>query len=128
MSNHTISDLGKQSVDSKTAENNTARCGAGEVAGRASSSKSDCYKFGTWNVRSLFQVGKLAGIVQEMERTDLNLLGISETFWNDSGELKPRFQHQIIYTKSSIPVEAITEKASHLSRAKKWPTQPSITN
>ena len=88
MSNHTISDLGKRSVDSKTAENNPARCGAGEVAGRASSSKSDCYKFGTWNVRSLFQVGKLAGIVQEMERTDLDLLGISETFCNDSGEFK----------------------------------------
>ena len=52
------------------------------------SSKSDCYKFGTWNVRSLFQVGKLAGIVQEMERTDLDLLGISETFWSDSGEFK----------------------------------------
>ena len=85
-----ISDLGKWSVESKTAENNPTRCrcGAGEVAGRASSSKSDCYKFGTWHVRSLFQVGKLAGIVQEMERTDLDLLGISETFWNDSGEFK----------------------------------------
>ena len=34
-------------------------------------------KFATWNVRSLYQVGKTAVVAQEMENYGLDLLGIA---------------------------------------------------
>lgn len=41
---------------------------------------------GTWNVRNLYEAGKLANIVQEMKRLKINILGISETWWPNSGK------------------------------------------
>lgn len=34
---------------------------------------------GTWNVRTLFQAGRLDNVKQEMGRLRINILGISET-------------------------------------------------
>ena len=65
---------------------NSARCGTCVIAGSASSSISDCYRLGTWNVRSLYQSGKLACVIQEMKKLNLDLLGVLETFWNNCGE------------------------------------------
>lgn len=42
---------------------------------------------GTWNVRTLAQSGKLENIKQEMTRTGLNILGISEMRWIGAGEM-----------------------------------------
>ena len=36
---------------------------------------------GTWNVRTLFQAGRLDNVKQEMGRLGINILGISETRW-----------------------------------------------
>ena len=48
-----------------------------------------CYKeqycIGTWNVRSMNQ-GKLEVVKQEMERVNINMLGISELKWTGMGE------------------------------------------
>lgn len=41
--------------------------------------------FGTWNVRSMFEPGKLHNINQEIQRLNVDILGISETRWTDSG-------------------------------------------
>ena len=38
------------------------------------------YSIGTWNVRSMNQ-GKLDMVKQEMERININILGISELKW-----------------------------------------------
>ncbi len=35
-------------------------------------------KIGTWNVRTMFQKGKLENIKKEMQRLQVNALGISE--------------------------------------------------
>ena len=43
---------------------------------------------GTWKVRSLYQQGKLSCILQEMEKLNLDILGVSETFWPDVGEFQ----------------------------------------
>ena len=39
----------------------------------------------TWNVRTLYQSGKLENVKQEMRRLNINILGISETRWSKSG-------------------------------------------
>ena len=53
-------------------------------------SKVQCYKeqycIGTWNVRSMNQ-GKLEVVKQEMERGNIDILGISELKWTGMGEL-----------------------------------------
>ena len=40
-------------------------------------------KIATWNVRSLKQSGKLENIIQEMERMEIDVMGISETFYKE---------------------------------------------
>ena len=52
-------------------------------------SKVRCYKeqyyIGTWNVRSINQ-GKLEVVKQEIERVNIDILGISELKWTGMGE------------------------------------------
>ena len=62
-------------------------------------SKVQCYKeqycIGTWNVRSMNQ-GKLEVVKQEMERVNVDILGISELKWTGMGELNSD-DHYIYY-------------------------------
>ena len=48
-----------------------------------------CYKeqycIGTWNVKSMNQ-GRLEVVKQEMERVNINILGISKLKWTGTGE------------------------------------------
>ena len=45
------------------------------------SAQLNCYyKIGTWNVRSLNVLGKLANVLQEMNRLEVDVLGVRETF------------------------------------------------
>ena len=41
---------------------------------------------GSWNVRTLYQTGKLAQVRKEMERCKLEILGISEARWTSFGK------------------------------------------
>ena len=54
---------------------------------QASVRNKDVIKIGTWNVRTLFQCGKLNNVKQEMERLGINLLAINETRWLNNGEI-----------------------------------------
>ena len=38
-------------------------------------------RIGSWNVRTLYQPGKLHNIKQEMHRLNINMLGLCETRW-----------------------------------------------
>ena len=38
---------------------------------------------GTWNVRTLYQEGNLEILLNQMEKFDWEVLGISETHWTD---------------------------------------------
>ena len=62
-------------------------------------SKVRCYKeqncIGTWNVRSMNQ-GKLEVVKQEMERVNVDILGISELKWTGIGEFNSD-DHYIYY-------------------------------
>ena len=53
------------------------------------------YCIGTWNVTSMNQ-GKLKVVRQEMERVNIDILGISELNWTQMGELNSD-DHYIYY-------------------------------
>ena len=53
------------------------------------------YCIGTWNVRSMNQ-GKLEVVKQEMERVNVNILGISKLKWTEMGEFNSD-DHYIYY-------------------------------
>ena len=43
-------------------------------------------RFGTWNVNTLYQAGKYDNAVEEMEGQQLDILGMSEVRWTESGK------------------------------------------
>ena len=53
------------------------------------------YGIGTWNVRSMNQ-GNSEVVKQEMERLNINILGISELKWSGMGEFNSD-DHYIYY-------------------------------
>ena len=57
-------------------------------AGRHAPTSSDYLKISTWNVRSLYLAGKLSNIAKEMIRMNIDVLGVSETFWKDRGNCR----------------------------------------
>ena len=44
-------------------------------------------KFGYWNVRTLYQTGKTSQVCCEMRKYGVDILGVSESRWTDSGKL-----------------------------------------
>ena len=55
---------------------------------------------GCWNVRTLFQVGKTANVVNEFRKYRLDILGLSEMRWTGFGELKTSTGECILYSGS----------------------------
>ena len=45
-------------------------------------------RIGTWNVRTLFQSGKMDQVLREMRAYHLNILGVSEMRWSGQGCLR----------------------------------------
>ena len=43
-------------------------------------------KIATWNAQSMFQAGKIHNAIKEMKRMNIEILGISEMRWPNSGE------------------------------------------
>jgi len=52
---------------------------------------------GTWNVRTLFQLGKFDNLLQEIEDMKIDVMGISETRWTESGCIK-REEYTMVYS------------------------------
>ena len=44
-------------------------------------------RIGFWNVRTMYETGKLAQVTAEMRRYKLHILGLSESRWTGSGRL-----------------------------------------
>ena len=44
-------------------------------------------RIGTWNVRTAYDTGKIAQIINEMKRYQLGILGLSEMRWTGSGKM-----------------------------------------
>ena len=48
-------------------------------------SNKDMLKIATWNVGTLYRKGKLASVQQEMDRLQIDVLGLSEIRWKGGG-------------------------------------------
>ena len=48
-------------------------------------SNRDALKIETWNVRTLYQSGKIDNCMMEMERLQIDVLGLAEVRWTESG-------------------------------------------
>jgi hypothetical protein len=42
-------------------------------------------RFGTWNIRSLCRVGAIKSVVGELEKCELDLVGVQEVTWEGEG-------------------------------------------
>ena len=58
-------------------------------------------KIGTWNVRTLYQSGKSQQVAEEMDRYQLEILGLNEDRWNTSGMTTLTTGHTIIFPGNS---------------------------
>ena len=54
-------------------------------------------RIGTWNVRTLYRAGQLENVVHEMNRAQLDILGLCETRWPGNGRLRLE-NHTMLYS------------------------------
>ena len=64
-----------------------------------------CVKIGQWNVRNMREIGKCAQVVSEMQRVNLDILGISEMRWNGCGKIAAPIGEKILYSGKSDEVD-----------------------
>ena len=57
-------------------------------------------RIGTWNVRTLYQTGKLVNVIQEMNRCGISALGIAETHWTGKGHFTTATGELVIFSGS----------------------------
>ena len=51
-----------------------------------------------WNVRTMYEAGKLRQVTSEMKRYNLDILGVSECRWNGSGRIRTNTGETILYS------------------------------
>src|SRR5277367_1279237 len=73
---------GRLSSDDARKERVILSCGRGNKKKR----KDGEIRIGTWNVRTMNKSGKLENVKEEMKRSGLNILGISEVRWKEGGD------------------------------------------
>ena len=55
-------------------------------------------RFGCWNVKTLYQLGKTAQMCREMDNYGISVLGVSECRWTGIGKVIIQTGHVIIYS------------------------------
>ncbi|GFS18252.1 craniofacial development protein 2 [Elysia marginata] len=63
-------------------------------------------RIGFWNVRTMFETGKLAQVTSEMNRYNLHILGVNESRWTGTGRYKTNTGHRSKKYKEWISHEA----------------------
>ena len=48
--------------------------------------RGQLFKIGTWNVRTLNKDGKMENLIQEMNRLNVDIMGVGETRWIGNGK------------------------------------------
>ncbi|XP_065066164.1 craniofacial development protein 2-like [Rhopilema esculentum] len=60
---------------------------------------NESIRIGTWNVRTLYQSGKLENVTQEMARLVIHILGVWETRWDNKGSTDfQSYDYRIIHS------------------------------
>ena len=55
-------------------------------------------RVGAWNVRTMYETGKSAQVIREMQRYNLDILGVSECRWTGNGRQVARDGTVILYS------------------------------
>ena len=55
-------------------------------------------KIACWDVRTLYQTGKLAQVVREFQNYGIDILGVREVRWTGSGQRALASGHTILYS------------------------------
>ena len=55
-------------------------------------------RIGFWNVRTMFETGKLAQVISEMNRYNLHILGVSESRWTGTGRLRTNTGETVLHS------------------------------
>ena len=55
-------------------------------------------RIGFWNVRTMYETGKLAQVTAEMRRYNLHVLGVSESRWTGTGRHKTSTGETVLYS------------------------------
>ena len=56
------------------------------------------FKIGSWNVRTLYETGRIQQLVIEMDKYKLDVMCVSETRWINCGKMKLNSGHHIVYS------------------------------
>ena len=75
-------------------------------------------RIGTWNVQTLYQVGKLAQLLRELDAYQLDILGVSEMKWTGSGRMHN--DGRSLCRLSNIHSTSTAESAPHSRQAAVW--------
>lgn len=83
----------------------TCMTGSGESSHEATDTTKDGMntaktrmKIGFWNVRTMFDTGRLAQVTAEMHRYGLDVIGVSESRWTGSGKLRTATGETVLYS------------------------------
>ena len=61
--------------------------GQSALKGVVMKTQGQLLNIGTWNVRTLYQPGKLGNVIQELNHTKIDIMVIAETRWTDTGTI-----------------------------------------
>ena len=74
-------------------------------------------RFGTWNVRKLKALGKLNNLYNEMDKNNIDVLGLSETNWNNNGSFQSSDRNKTVLFSGKVEGQYSHGVAVILSRA-----------
>ena len=69
-----------------------------DLSDRTPSSSARSLRIVSWNVRTLYEAGKCVQATREMQRYRLDILGVSETHWIQSGQKKLRSGELVLFS------------------------------
>jgi hypothetical protein len=78
------------------------------------------FKIGTWNIRTLYQIGKLKNLKKEIQKKAVSVLGVGEVRWKGQGEI--RSNYTVYYSggdRAERGVEIVVHKSIVKSVVKK---------
>ena len=93
--------LGQQREDCHKASNMTLEYQSRKEVRKPRTSLMDPkskIRIGCWSVRTMFETGKSAQVVNEMTEYRVNILGVAEYGWTDNGRLKLVIGTTVLYS------------------------------